>query len=89
MRNFLEYLVVSPEEWIEKWSQWSNSGNFRLIRNINIDSSVIDETQLSVVLKELTKLSPIEGVTFCLFSIQSRNLVASADKLVSTTSLFC
>jgi hypothetical protein len=60
LRNCLEYLFLNREEWEEKWSNWTERGNFRIVRHITLDKKVIKEDELSNVLKDFTVLSPIK-----------------------------
>jgi hypothetical protein len=62
LRNFLDYLVLSEEEWVGKWVKGVEEGNFRTTKHIVLDKQVVHEDELNDVLRELTVLSPIEGV---------------------------
>lgn len=43
IRNFIQYLVINKQEWIDKWSLWIQQGCFKAVRNIILDSGVVHE----------------------------------------------
>jgi hypothetical protein len=57
----LEYLLLEKGEWMEKWSNLAERGNFRIAKHVILDKNVISEDKIDHILKEFVVLNPIEG----------------------------
>lgn len=52
IRNFIQYLVINKQEWVDKWSSWIQQGNFKAVKNIILDSGVVHEEEIQAALPE-------------------------------------
>jgi hypothetical protein len=59
--------VLNEDEWISKWTKWSETGNFRINKHVILDKQVVHEDELASALKDFTILNPVEGVSIILF----------------------
>ena len=71
--NFLEYEVISEDEWLKEWNILNSKEDNRLcfvVKHIEMDRYVVGD-EMELLLKDLfVRLASVSGVIVSLFSTQ-------------------